>query len=44
MSIWADCEEHDAVPFFGFPVKPSFKDDKITFDFPIGYEPNGSQE
>jgi hypothetical protein len=43
MSIWTDCEEYNAVPFYGFPVKPSFDNDIITFEFPIGYEPNESQ-
>lgn len=43
MSIWEDCEEHGGVPFFGFPVKPSFKDGVFQFEFPLGYEPNGSQ-
>jgi hypothetical protein len=43
MSIWADCEEFDALPFMGFPVKPSVKDNVVTFEFPKGYAPNGSQ-
>jgi hypothetical protein len=43
MSIWADCQEHNAVPFFGFPVKPSFKNGLIIWEFPLGYAPNGSQ-
>jgi hypothetical protein len=43
MSIWSDCEEFDAVPFYGFPVRPQFENDIITFEFPKGYEPNGSQ-
>jgi hypothetical protein len=43
MSIWNDCEKFNAVPFYGFPVKPHFEDGVITFDFPLGYKPNGSQ-
>ena len=43
MSIWNDCEDYDAFPFYGFPVKPSFKDGFVIFEFPLGYEPNGSQ-
>ena len=43
MSIWEKCEEHSAVPFYGFPLKPSFKDGIIIWEFPEGYAPNGSQ-
>mgnify|MGYP000222717524 CR=1 FL=1 len=43
MSIWEKCEEHDAVPFFGFPLKPNFIDGLIVWEFPEGYEPNGDQ-
>ncbi len=43
MSIWEDCEKYDAVPFYGFPVKPSFENGLIVWEFPIGYEPNGTQ-
>lgn len=37
MSIWNDCEEFNAVPFYGFPVRPHFKNGVITFEFPLGY-------
>jgi hypothetical protein len=43
MSIWEECQEHNAVPFFGFPVKPSFKNGLIIWEFPLGYTPNGSK-
>jgi hypothetical protein len=43
MSIWEDCEKHGAVPFYGFPVKPKLENGLIIWEFPIGYEPNGSQ-
>jgi hypothetical protein len=43
MSIWNDCEEFNAVPFYGFPVKPNFENGVITFEFPLGYKPDGSQ-
>ncbi len=43
MSIWNDCEKYDAVPFYGFPVVPSLKDGIVTFEFPIGYNPDGSK-
>ena len=43
MSIWNECEEYNAMPFYGFPVKPFVKDGFIIFEFPIGYDPNGSQ-
>ena len=43
MSIWEKCKEHNAVPFYGFPVRPSFKNGVIVFEFPEGYAPNGSQ-
>lgn len=44
MSIWADCEEYHAFPFFGFPVIPSVLGDSILhLKFPKGYAPNGSQ-
>ncbi len=45
MSIWTDCEEHEgAVPFFGFPVIPSFDGKILTLDFPKGYKPNGGSK
>ena len=43
MSIWNDCEEFQAVPFYGFPVVPKIESDFIIFEFPKGYEPNGSK-
>jgi len=43
MSIWDDCEEFQAVPFYGFPVIPKLESDFIIFEFPKGYEPNGSK-
>lgn len=43
MSIWEKCEEHKAMPFYGFPVKPSFEDGLVKFEFPEGYAPNGSK-
>ena len=43
MSIWEKCEEHKAVPFFGFPLKPDFIDGLIVWEFPEGYAPNGDQ-
>ncbi len=43
MSIWNDCKEYDAVPFYGFPVKPYFKGGIFIFEFPLGYAPNGNQ-
>jgi hypothetical protein len=43
MSIWEKCEEHNAVPFFGFPLRTSFENGVITWEFPEGYTPNGSQ-
>lgn len=43
MSIWEKCREHNAVPFYGFPLKVSYKDGVITWEFPEGYNPNGSQ-
>lgn len=43
MSIWNECEKFNAVPFYGFPVIPKFDNDIITFEFPKGYTPNGSQ-
>ncbi len=43
MSIWEKCEEHKAVPFFGFPMVPSFGSGILKFKFPEGYVPNGSQ-
>ena len=43
MSIWEKCEEYNAVPFFGFPLKVSFKNGSIVWEFPEGYAPNGSQ-
>lgn len=43
MSIWEKCKEHNAVPFYGFPVRPSFKNGVIILEFPEGYAPNGSQ-
>ncbi len=43
MSIWEDCKQYEALPFYGFPVKPSFKDGIIIFHFPEGYKPSGSQ-
>jgi hypothetical protein len=38
MSIWNDCEEHNALPFYGYPIIPSVEGDVVTFDFPLGYE------
>jgi hypothetical protein len=43
MSIWNDCEEFDAYPFYGFPVILRLESNLIVFEFPKGYEPNGSQ-
>lgn len=43
MSIWNDCEQFQAVPFYGFPVIPKLEGDFIIFEFPKGYEPNGSK-
>jgi hypothetical protein len=43
MSIWEKCQEHNAVPFFGFPVKPTFKNGVIIWEFPEGYAPNGDK-
>lgn len=43
MSIWEKCGEYKAVPFFGFPMRPSFKDGIVTFEFPEKYTPNGNQ-
>jgi len=43
MSIWEKCREYSAVPFFGFPLRISFKDGIIVWEFPEGYAPNGSQ-
>lgn len=43
MSIWNDCEEFQAVPFYGFPVIPKLEGDFIVFEFPKGYNPNGSK-
>lgn len=43
MSIWEDCEHFNAVPFYGFPVIPNFENGVITFEFPLGYTPHGSQ-
>jgi len=43
MSIWNDCEEHNAFPFYGYPVKPEVKDGKLTLDFPLGYNPSSSR-
>lgn len=43
MSIWNDCEEFQAVPFYGFPVIPKLEGNFIVFEFPKGYEPNGSK-
>lgn len=43
MSIWNDCKEFQAMPFYGFPVVLKLEEDFIIFEFPKGYEPNGSQ-
>jgi len=43
MSIWNDCEEFQTVPFYGFPVIPKLDGEFIIFEFPKGYEPNGSK-
>ena len=43
MSIWKNCELLNAVPFYGFPVIPHFENNILTFKFPLGYKPNGSQ-
>jgi hypothetical protein len=43
MSIWNDCKQFQAVPFYGFPVIPKLEGDFIIFEFPKGYEPNGSK-
>jgi len=43
MSIWDDCKLYEALPFFGFSVKPSIINGFIVFYFPEGYEPNGSK-
>lgn len=43
MSIYAECEKLNALPFFGFPVRPTVKHNVVTFEFPNGYAPNGSQ-
>lgn len=41
MSIWEKCRQHNAVPFYGFPLVISFKDGVIIWEFPEGYTPNG---
>lgn len=43
MSIWYDCEEFKAVPFYGFPLIPKIENDFIIFEFPKGYTPHGSK-
>lgn len=43
MSILNKCKEYEALPFYGFPVKPSFEEGNIVFEFPEGYSPNGSR-
>lgn len=43
MSIWTDCKEHHAVPFFGYPVLPRLDGDVFSMVFPEGYTPNGNQ-
>ena len=43
MSIWSDCKQYNATPFFGFPVLCSMSDDKtFKMEFPKGYSPNGN--
>lgn len=44
MSIWNDCEEHNALPFYGRPIRPSVEGDVVTFDFPLGYEGSGGMQ
>lgn len=43
MSIWEDCKQYKAFPFYGFPVIPRIVEGFIEFEFPLGYEPNGSK-
>lgn len=43
MSIWEKCRQYDAVPFFGFPLRPSFIAGFILWEFPEGYNPNGDK-
>ena len=43
MSIWNKCEKYNARPYFGFPLKVSFKDNIVTLHFPEGYKPNGDR-
>jgi hypothetical protein len=43
MSIWNECEEFQAIPFYGFPLVLKLENDFIVFEFPRGYAPNGGQ-
>lgn len=44
MSIWNDCEELDALPYYGYPIKVTVDKRFITFDFPKGYGGYGGTE
>ena len=43
MSIWNDCINTDSMPFYGFPLQIEVKDNKLLFNFPNKYDPNGNQ-